>query len=181
MKIFILRHTKSVGNEKKILDSNLDSNLSEEGLKQARELVPILSRHKFDIFIVSPLKRTIKTIKPYLETLSNPKVIVNDLTLEREGGKFIGGPQSGIMDYCEQNNLDKVSFRPKGGESILDVYERAKKFVQFLKENFKNKSILICGHKNFLMCLEIVLTNKDIKEFYSFEILKNGEIKEFNL
>ncbi|MBA7490357.1 Phosphoserine phosphatase 1 [subsurface metagenome] len=159
----------------------MDFALSKKGLKQAKELIRELNKYKFDVFIVSPLKRTIQTIQPYLNILSNPEVVVNGLTLEREGGEFTGGPQDGIRKYCEKNNLNKVSFRPKKGESILDVYKRAKKFIKFLKDNFNDESILICGHKNFLICLEVALENKSIKDYYSFKPLENKEIRQFSL
>lgn len=181
MKIYLLRHSKSIGNEKEILDSCMDFGLSEEGKKQAQDLISKLQKYKFDIFITSPLKRTIETINPYLKTLKNPKVLTNKLTLERDGGKFTGGIQSGIKDYCEKNKLNKVFFRPNNGESIKDVFARAKKFVEYLKENFKNESILICGHKNFLMSLEMVLRKLPIKDYYNYEALGNGEIREFDL
>ena len=75
--------------------------------------------------------------------------------------------------------MDRVSFKPPGGESILEVYERAKEFLESLKSKFGGENILICGHKNFLTCLEILLTGKDIKDYYSFKELENGEIREF--
>ena len=179
----MLRHARSVGNEMEIIDSSdskFDLGLSEKGKEQAKELVPGLSKYKFDIFIVSPLKRTIETITPFLETLSKPEVITDRLTLERDAGEFIGKPKVEIKEYCEKNNIvDRVSFKPPGGESILEVYERAKEFLESLKSKFGGENILICGHKNFLTCLEILLTGKDIKDYYSFKELENGEIREF--
>jgi len=180
----MLRHTHSVGNEMDIIDSSsskFDLGLSEKGKKQAKELIPELSKHKINLFIVSPLKRTIETINPFLETLSNPEVIVNELTLERDAGEFIGKPITEMKDYCEKNNIDRVSFKPKNGESILDLYERAKKFLKFLKANFQDKNILICGHKNFLTCLKILIEDKDINDYYSFEPIKNNDIFELEI
>ncbi|MEK6934881.1 MAG: histidine phosphatase family protein [Nanoarchaeota archaeon] len=78
-------------------------------------------------------------------------------------------------------NKKKFKRRVAEWESILDVFERAKKFVKYLKETYNNENILIVGHKNFLMCLEIVLTGKDIMHYYSFKSLENAEIREFHL
>jgi broad specificity phosphatase PhoE len=185
MKIFILRHAQSTGNERKTIDSigpKFDLGLSDEGKKQAKELVPKLSKYDFDVFIVSPLKRTLDTIKPFLETLKKPKLIVSELILERNAGDLIGKPLGSLKKYCEKHNIDDlVSFRPSGGESILEVYERTKKFLDFLKSEFSNESILICGHHTFLRCFEILLTEKNILDYYSYEGLKNGEIKEFDV
>lgn len=185
MKVFIIRHANSVGNELKVIDSSdakFDLGLSEKGKKQAEELVQTLSKQRFDAFVISPLKRTIETLNPYLKTLQNPKVIVNPLTLERNAGEFIGKELEAMKEYCKVNSIsDRVSFKPKGGESILDVYERAKKFLEFLKTNFKDESILICGHKNFLTCLEILVNSGKINEFYSVKALENGEMREFEI
>jgi len=185
MKLLILRHAHSSGNELKLIDSSshkLDFGLSAKGKRQSEELIPLLGKYKIDTFIVSPLKRSLETLKPYLGTMPNPKVLVNELTLERDAGEFTGKGLDAIREYCEKNKItDRVSFKPKGGESILEVHERAKKFLSFLKGRFKDESILICGHKNFLTCLEILLKNKDIHDFYSIRELGNGEIREFLL
>ena len=185
MKVFIMRHAHSVGNDKAVIDSiapQFDLGLSEKGTRQAEALINTLNAYTFDVFIVSPLTRTIDTIQPYLDTLSDPKVIINTLTLERDAGSFIGKPLLAIKDYCEEHNIkDMISFTPQGGESILDVYARAKEFLTFLKNTFNHESILICGHKNFLACLEILINNKDIMSFYSLHFLENGEIREFSI
>ncbi len=181
MKIFTLRHAQSTGNEQNIADSRLDSPLSDKGGKQAQDLVRALNKHSYDIFIVSPLKRTIETIQPFLATLDDPKVTVNELITERGLGEFTGTQIGAFKKYCENNNLDPILCKPKEGESILDVYERAKRFIEFLKNNFNKESILICSHKVFLSCLEIALTDKSIKNFNSYKSSENGEIREFNL
>jgi len=184
MKIFLLRHAHSVGNEKKVVDSisaKFDY-LSKEGEREAKELIPILNKYDFNVIIVSSLKRTIQTIEPYIKTLSKPKITINKLTLERDAGEFTDKPIKSLRNYRKSlNKKEKISLRLKGGESILDVYKRAKKFLNYLKKNFKDETILICGHKNFLMCLEIVLTNKKIENYYSYSPLKNKELRKFKL
>lgn len=183
MKIFLLRHAKSIANEKGIVDSiGIDLGLSKKGTAEAKRLVSKLKKYMFDIIIVSPLKRSKETIKYYLKEYPKQKILTSKLILERNTGNFIGKKKEEFGVYCKKNKIkDRVSFRPKNGESLLDVYKRSKRFIKFLKNNFKDKSILICGHKMFLMCLEIALTKKDIKKFYSYESLKNNEIRKFEL
>lgn len=138
----MLRHTHSIGNEKQIIDSTdskFDLGLSKKGKQQAKELVPKLRGHNFDVFIISSLKKTIETIKPFLETQSDPKIITKELTLERNTWEFIGKPKGAINKFCEKHKIkDRISFNPQGGESILEVYKRAKQFLQFLKVKFTN-------------------------------------------
>jgi broad specificity phosphatase PhoE len=182
MKIILLRHVESESNKGNKADSQIDSELTEEGREKAKKLIPQLKKLKIDVIIVSPLKRTLDTIKPFLESLkSKPKIIVGKLTSERDLGKFTGSKIGDFQEYCNKNNLDKVFQKPEGGESIFDTYKRAKKLFSSLKKNYKRKNILICGHKNFLLCLEIVITNKRIEKYYSYPPLKTGEIKELKL
>ncbi len=181
MKIVLLRHAETTSNKNNKADSQIDAELTENGWKDAHNLIPKLKNLKIDVFIVSPLKRNLQTIQPFLDTLDNPKVIVNNLTIERNLGDFTGTPMGVFQKFCDDNNEDKVFCKPKNGESIADTYKRAKKFLLFLEENYKNKTILICGHKNFLMCFETLLRNLDIKDYYKFKSLKNTEIREFNI
>ncbi|MFH1307990.1 MAG: histidine phosphatase family protein [archaeon] len=180
MKIILLRHSESISNKEDKADSQIDSGLTVKGKKDANELISKLKKLKMDLFIVSPLKRNLQTIQPFLETINKPKVIISELTLERNLGDFTGSEMGAFQKYCDENKLDKVFYRPKNGESIADTYERAKKFLKSLKK-YSDKKILVCGHKNFLMCLEILIKNEDIKDYYNFIPLKNSEIREFNV
>lgn len=179
MKLFLLRHTQSLGNKEKIAGSIIDHELSEEGKKDAKELVSVLSKNKYDFFIVSPLKRTTQTIQPFLDTLEKPRVVMEPLTIERSLGEFIGTPRGTFAKHCEENDLDRVSYRPKNGESIVDVFERAKKIFALITEKYKDESIFICGHKVFLHCLALFLTNEPVEKYYSRKQLANGEIVKF--
>ncbi len=181
VEIYLLRHAESTANRLKILDSNTNTGLSKQGLKEAQELKKKLKQYRFDTIIISPLKRAWQTIKPYSKTIKNVKIIKSALTLEREGGEFTGQKQFSIIEYCKRKKINKVLFRPKHGESILDVYERAKKFKTFLLKKYGTNSILIVGHRNFLTCLEIALRKKNIKRYYRFKGIKNGELRRITL
>lgn len=181
MKIILLRHAETTSNKNNKADSQIDAELTEEGQKDAHDLIPVLQKLDIDVFVVSPLKRNIQTIQPYLNLLDNPMLISSDLTLERNLGDFTGTPMGAFQNYCDENNEHKVFFKPKNGESIADTYKRAKNFLNFLRSGYENKTILVCGHKNFLMCLEVLLRNLDIKDYYDFNPLKNAELREFNI
>lgn len=181
MRIFLLRHTESLSNKQEIAGSRMDTELSERGIEEAQELVATLSENNYDLFVVSPLKRTIQTIRPFLDTLKNPRVITEPLTIERDLGEFTGTPSGTFTRHCKENNLDKVLFRPGNGESVIDVYERAKKFFNLAVEQYKEESILICGHEIFLRCLELVLSGEPVEKYYLIRPLSNGEIREFKV
>lgn len=181
MRIVLLRHAETTSNKNNKADSQIDAELTKKGWEDSQALIPVLKKLNINVFIVSPLKRNIQTIQSFLDTLDNPIVIFNELTIERNLGDFTGTPMGAFQKYCDENKKDKVFCRPKNGESIADTYERAKKFLSLLKQKYNNKTILVCGHKNFLMCLEVLLKNLDIKDYFEFNPLKNTEIRELNI
>ena len=178
MKFILLRHAETLSNKANRADSQIDSELTKKGLEDARSLVPKLKKFKIDLIVVSPLRRNVQTLQPFLDTLNDPKIVVNELILERNLGDFTGTPMGTFQKYCDDHHYDKIFHRPKNGESIADTYERSKKFLATLKAQFPNHNkVLICGHKNFLMCLEILVRGLEIGDFANHTPLKNAEFR----
>jgi len=182
MKIYLLRHTET-HNPDNIDYYRTDLELSKKGKKQAKELVKKLNRHRFDVIFASPMKRTRQTISPFLKTLENPKVIYENLIIERDAGEFNGKyPKRFFINYCLNNNLNRISFRPKNGESLLDVAERAKEFLRLIKKNYKGKSVLVVSHGNVLRCLEGLIKKINPIDFYKkLTLFRLGELKKFDI
>jgi broad specificity phosphatase PhoE len=186
IKIFLLRHAPTQDNEKRINGSQTDTLLSKNGKEIAKEIAPTLSKNEYDLIIVSPLKRTFQTIEPYLNSLKKKiPVEVNNLTIERDLGKLTNSVAGDgqIQAHREKSGQNKIEWIPPEGESILDVYERAKRFFNEIQKKYSGKKILICGHQVFLRCLEIIILNKSIYDFYSENPprLENGEIRFYQI
>jgi len=170
IKLYLLRHAPTTDTEQGINGSQTDTLLSERGKKMAKNLVPKLSKKNYNLIIISPLKRTSQTIKPYLDSLKQKIPIeINPLTIERNLGDLtntvVGDGQ--IKSHREKSGQDKIAWTPPRGESILDVYERAKKFLEEIRKKYHGKTILLCGHQNFLRCFEMLILNRPIYDFYS--------------
>ena len=162
-------------------DSQIDSGLSLEGQKCAEELSEELKTVNPYIFFVSPLARTRQTIQPFLDTLGNSVVLESQLLLERDLGDFTGTPMGAFQKYCDDNNLDKITTRPPSGESLEDVYTKTVQFLKDLKNKYPDKTVLVCGSKNNLMCLQIAIEGKNISDYYSFPPFKTGELRRFEI
>lgn len=90
MRIILLRHSETTSNKDNKADSQIDAGLTEKGMKDACDLIPELKNLKIDVFIVSPLKRNMQTIQPFVDTTDKPEIITNNLTIERDLGDFTG-------------------------------------------------------------------------------------------
>jgi len=183
MKIILLRHTETTSNASNLADSLIDAHLTEKGLVRAKSIVKELSKNKPDVIYRSPLKRTLQTLEPYIDSLGKEQVVIieNDLLLERDLGEYTGSAMGTFQKYCDDNKISRVTTRPQNGESLIDVYEKTKRFLSETLLKHNNESILVCGHKNNLMCLEIAIEEKDMDDYYSFKPLETGEIREFEL
>ncbi len=185
--IYLVRHCPTKDTEQGINNARVDTPLSEKGQIQADNLVAKISENKYDLIIVSPLQRTYQTVKPYLSTLERPiQIITDELCTERDLGKLTGTVVGDgvIPNAIEESGLSKTEWKPEGGESTKEVYARATKFFEKLKD-YPSKSILICSHQNFLRCLELVIQGKEVNDenFYSENPprLETGEIRKYVL
>jgi len=185
--LYLLRHSHTADSEQGINGSRTDTPLSPGGWGLARSLVSKLAEHNYDLIIVSPLQRTRQTIEPYLQTLKDqPPVIVDPLTLERELGIFTNTVIGDGKIPADQKKWggERTAWLPEGGESTVMVSQRARKFLEQLRQR-PERSILICGHQNFLRCLELLIRNEpvDDEHYYSSDppILDLGVLREYVL
>ncbi len=185
--IYLLRHCSTKDNELGINGSRTDTSLSETGLHCATSLITTLSSQVFGLIFVSPLKRTIQTIQPYLESLkTKPPLIIESLITERELGLLTNSKSSEgkVAASITESGKSKVEWIPPGGESIRNVYERAELFLKRIKDRNEN-DMLICSHQIFLRSIELILSNKSLNDenFYSSSssLMKLGEIRKYRV
>lgn len=183
--VYLLRHCSTRDTELGINGSRTDTPLSEKGLTEARSLIPIIAKFNYDLIIVSPLSRTKQTVKPYLDTFKKPpKITIEPLTIERDLGSLTNTVQGDgkIPENMTASGKTKTEWTPPNGESTVDVYKRAQQFFAKIK-SYSENNILICGHQNFLRCLELTIIKKKINDdnFYSDNParLKPGEIRRY--
>jgi len=71
----IIRHGMTDYNEEHLSDSYSKAKLNKYGLKQAKDIAKTLKKEKIKdaIIVVSPLQRSLQTIKPYLEKILDQK------------------------------------------------------------------------------------------------------------
>jgi len=179
-----MRHLQSTDNEQGIYGAQSDASLSESGMERAEEIAPTVAQNTYDLIIVSPLQRTRQTIEPYIKTLQNPNIIVEPLIIERGLGVFTGTRrEDGLLnEHREQQGLGKVLWKPPQGESIVDVYHRAKKFIEKFR-SMKVENVLVVSHQNFIRNFELILQGKDALEYYADDanLFENGEIRKYIL
>jgi broad specificity phosphatase PhoE len=184
--IHTIRHGHTEYNAEKRYAGTVDISLSEKGVKDCREASQKLVDYSFDVVVTSMMKRSIETA--HLLIPGNSVIIKSALCNERRFGVLEGHTWDEVLKFDPPilmidvgNDLHTVN--PKNGEPFEDVWQRAKRFRNFLFKNYKGKSTLIISHGVFLQmfhgllkglsCIESLATYPSNLELASFYFINN--------
>ncbi len=176
MKVYITRHGQIMSNVLK-KHTNPFEDLTELGIKQAKELSKIIKDINFDIIYVSPYLRAVHTAE--ILNTNNTKIIIDERLRERNCGKLSGQPvedNAYRMDYWNYYSIKKHG----NAENIKDFFERVFIFLEELKTKNYDK-VLIVTHSGVSKAFYGYFNG--IPEDGSFFDLglKNCEMKEYIL
>ena len=164
--LVLVRHGQSDWNLKNLFTGWRDVDLTEQGVKEAREAGRKLKAQglKFDIAFTSALKRAQRTLDLMLEELGQNPPIVRDQALnERDYGELVGMNKDDARKKWgeEQVHTWRRSYdvSPPGGESLKDTVARALPyFVQeILPAVLRGQRVIVSAHGNSLRALVMVL------------------------
>jgi broad specificity phosphatase PhoE len=177
--IYLIRHGQ-VYNPNKILYGRLPHfGLSETGKKQIEETAAFLKDKQIDEIFSSPLLRARQTAG----------IIVNELKLHPlHFSKLLIEVKTSYQGR-KQNTLDKlqsqVYLKPlnPSDETIEQLANRMKKFIQQIQKNYPGKHIVAVSHGDPLMALKAVIKKRPL-EFYSFktdQYVQHGEVYQITI
>lgn len=180
MKIYVVRHGKTVWNEKHITQGWSQNRLSKLGKQQAEEAAEKLKETKLDLIFSSPLMRTMQTTN-ILNQFHKVKVIRDKRLIEDNKGIFTGKTDKEITK--EQWELFSKDPKACGIESWEEIFARVKDFENYLKANFSDKKILVVTHDRIALMLEYCIANDvfDENKFKALVRFKNAECRQLDL
>jgi len=171
MKLIITRHGQTKENFKGIIQGHLPGQLSELGFEQARKVALRLKDEKIDFIYSSDLARAADTAKEIAKYHANIPIIFDKRIRERCFGIMEGKPR---MDF------DKITKKAHNAESVEELIKRTDEFLNELKKDYSNKSILIVGHGGSVGALLANLQNKEFKEIVKMGSVQNTSITIFD-
>ncbi len=150
MRLILTRHPTTKENKLAIVQGKEHGIIEEDGFKQIEGFIKRLKKEKIDRIISSDAKRCRVMTNEILKYIKVP-VEFTGLIDEENYGIYIGKKHSEIGEYILEGNTPETKKYP-GGESPLELRERAKKFLEYLLENYgnSNENILIISHAFFL-------------------------------
>lgn len=185
MRLLILRHGQTDWNIVKKLQGQSDIELNENGIASAIKVHDALLTTKIDYCFSSPLKRARKTAELVLDGRNIE--IVTDVRLTEIGfgineGRLPNERTEGTNLFFQAPELYEAKY---GAESIEALKERIGSFINdklvSLSKLRPEATVLISGHGALDKGFYSVLMNKEIKDFWSGNLLENLYIAEFDI
>ena len=183
VKVFFMRHGQSVANLQDYFYNDEDAPLTPLGCEQAREAGRKLKESgiKFDAIYCSTYERARETCRLVLEQLGidEKSVIIDERIEERKFDGLIGKTASD-EHYRELFRYDSGRSEEDGVETLPALEERAKDFIDMLKEKHDGEKVLIFSHGCFGMAFYVVLKGRPKSGSYhdDLHLLKNCEVYE---
>jgi 2,3-bisphosphoglycerate-dependent phosphoglycerate mutase len=165
--LVLVRHGQSEWNLKNLFTGWRDVDLTEQGIKEAREAGRKLKAQglSFDIAFTSALKRAQRTLDLVLEEmgLTNIPVVKDQALNERDYGDLSGLNKDDARKKWgeEQVHIWRRSYdvAPPGGESLKDTVARTLPYyvTEILPRVLRGERVLVTAHGNSLRALVMVL------------------------
>ena len=182
VKIYILRHGHSTGNEQNLITGHYDCDLSEMGKRQASLAADYIFKNlKIDVFYSTDLIRAKNTLLPAAKLCGKP-IVIEPALRELSVGEWEG------RSFEEIEGLYPREFRawvnkedgavPTGGESWEEMSRRVVHRFREILEESEGKSIIICTHGGVIKALQCHFANKPIRYMADIEWVSNASISE---
>src|ERR1700760_2058713 len=170
--LYIVRHGQTDLNKLGIVQGRgRDTDLNDEGRRQAREFFEAYKSVHFDKIYISKLKRTQQSIQQFID-LGLPYEKLEGLD-ELAWGVLEGQPSTpanrAAFLKLIRNWLDgKLDSKFEGGESPNEVKERQLEALDIIMSHPEEKNVLICMHGRAMRLFMCILLNKPLTEMESF-------------
>jgi len=166
-KIIYFVHGTTTDNAEKLCSGWKEAMLNELGKQQAENLGDVIREKgiKFDVLITSDLQRAIDSSNIAFPEYNK----ITDNRLRECNYGDLDGKHKSLVVYEE--HMDNPF---PNGESLKDVENRMREFLEFLKENYLGKTIGIIAHRAPQLALEVITKNITWEESIKNDWRKTG-------
>lgn len=133
--LYLARHGETVDNANQILQGQTQGMLNEKGQEQAENLAKSLDGIQIDAVIASDLKRAVDTAEVIAKRRSLP-LVTTPLLRERDWGAFTGRFIPDLKDVPWPDDV----------ESMDAMMERARLFMDWLRRDYSQQTVVAVGH-----------------------------------
>ncbi len=178
MKLLVIRHATTKGNEQRIINGLYDDELTEAGRAELPALVERLHGEAIDAVFASPLARAVDTAMPVAKD-HGLELHVDSRLSEVAMGTFTRQPYESTLPVFGYNSSDLLStysydMTAYGGESAAQVQERVQAFLNDLKQE-PYQTALVVTHGGIIRWIYYLCKGEKVHGF------PNLSVHEFEL
>ena len=152
--VYLIRHGETFWNREQRLQGQLDSPLTEEGIRQATVLAIKLADIRFDAVYASDLERARHTAHIIISRTNNISVTYDDRIRERHFGSFQGLTWEEIYakypDDAARELSGNAMNKVPGGESKHQLLDRVIAFFNEITTRHPAQKVLVVSHGGVL-------------------------------
>jgi broad specificity phosphatase PhoE len=163
LRLVLVRHGQTDANLNHMLQGQSDGELNAIGIQQVEELGRRLKDFHIDQVIVSTMRRAQDTAVA-IARHHQLKVITTPLIVEWNCGVLDGVPAEVFRKKLQEADVPLSSFRPEGGETLVEVQQRAAAFLSDVIANYQDQTVLVCSHGDFMRALMGLLLRISIED-----------------
>lgn len=178
MKIIIIRHGETEENAAGIIQGQSHETLSKKGIEQAKKVGGKLRDEKIDVIYTSDLERAFNTAKEIHKHHPTIPLIERKEIREMYWGNLQDKQKDEINFYYHKEN-DPDYFKKNNVESLESIYDRAKKFIEEIKEKHKEETIVIVSHGGTIKAIMLVLNKMEYNEMEKIPNKKNTGVSVY--
>ena len=157
VEIIYFVHGTTTDNSLHLATGWIEGELSDKGILQGVELAKTIKNQYFDIVFCSDLKRAVESAK--LNFYNREIEIIKDKRIRECNYGDLNGKESSKVDYSKH-----IEEKFKNGESLKDVENRMRKFIEYLRQNYDGKRVAIVAHRAPQLAMEVILNGKTWEE-----------------
>lgn len=148
-RIYLVRHTETIGNIEKRLTGRQDYEITQNGLEMVKKLTNYLKNESIDVIYCSTSNRTFETIKEIAE-IKKLEVQRKEELCEMYFGIYDGWKWEDVnkinpLIRKKQIEINEIMCIPEQ-ETTIQVTERMYKEIKNIAKENLGKTILICSH-----------------------------------
>ncbi len=163
MRLIVVRHGETEDNVSDIVQGQRHGKLTKRGISQAKKAALFLKGEKIDAIFSSDLRRAKHTALEIKKFHDAPIYYSKELR-ERNGGVFEGKYHHELFADQKSSGISKIKYKPKGGESLIDLRRRVASFAGAINRKYKGKSVLIVTHGLVIKCLASLYLGMPLKD-----------------
>ncbi|CAG1007739.1 putative phosphoglycerate mutase [Anaerolineales bacterium] len=163
LRLVLVRHGQTDANLNRVLQGQSDGELNAAGRRQAEELGRYLKDFHVDQVVSSPMRRAQDTAAA-IARYHRLTVKTTPLIVEWNCGVLDGVSAGVFRKKLQESGVPLSSFRPEGGENLLEVRQRAAAFLTDVIANYLGQTVLVCSHGDFMRALMSLILQISIEE-----------------